>query len=379
MSTLLYASGNLVTMGSVFNTENSYLYKGPESTIDVVNLNFTKTRRLENNVVFTETTEGIQITNFTQVAIRESLPPAIPTVGPFIENYSKDGTLNSETFINLLLIDKPPIRTGYFQFTIGDISFPGFITKTTPYTFYNWEQSGSKYTYVEQPEPLGYGIEISKNLLYVAVPNNSGGYDYFPTDLFNFLKFSLNGQSSEITSTATLSDPNTYLAAIPGDPESSGSSLPISLYYISANDALRFIASYPDLINSLGIDYTSAQILYSTDPRPITFNPIAYLNKYSDIRALYGYDTYAATIHYISVGYSQGRTADFSSTDDPLVGGLYDERNGAISAETNKIIFPQQYTLAGSGTSLSYYYNFKSYDLNSEIPVQSNLLYLGVH
>ena len=375
-SYLLNAAGNLVTMGNVFSTDRSYLYKQENQYNKQSTFAFTKTLYSPSLQIYRETYAGYTISNFTQIAIRESLAPAVPVKGPFIENYSADGTLNTDLFVNLLLIDKPPIRTGFFEFKIGEFSFPGFVTKMTPYVHYNWQLIGSKYSYVEQSANLGYGIEISRNLLYTAEIQSNGSYLYIPTPLNLFLN-QLNGLE-EITSVASTADPNSYLSSIPGEPAGTSGTLPINFYYIPAADALRYIASYPNLITTVGADYLKGQELYAANGGTITFNPFAYLNKYSDIRALYGYDTYAATVHYITTGYFQGRTIELSSGTDPLVGGLYDERLGAVIPESDQIIWPREQTLAGLNTALTYDYNSTVYYLNESIDVTANILYLGV-
>lgn len=376
---LLNLSSNIVTMGNVFSTEKSYLFKNPTQFFNTSSYAYTKTLLVPELRVFRETVSGISITNFTQIATRESLPPDVPVKGPFIENYSVDGTLNTSSFINLLLIDKPPIRTGFFDFYLNGEIFTGFITRLTPYIHYNWQQVGSKYGYVEQPQPLGYGIEISKNLLYRAVQQADGGYTVFPTPLYRAL-LSLNG-GDEIISTASASDPNSYINNIPGLPSDTVGSLPISLFYISPADALRYVASYPELIEEIGADPVTAQQRYAstTSQKTITFDPIAYLNKYSDIRTTYGYDTYNATIHYITTGYYQGRTVENASSEDPLTGGLYDERTGAVQLNNNLIIWPEGPTIGAKGSGLTYRYNTKTYFLNTLIPLDGNVKYLGVH
>jgi hypothetical protein len=323
--------------------------------------------------LYQETDTGIAYTQFNQVYLREALGPSVPISGPFIENYSVNGDIDTSKFTNLLLIDKPPLRTGTFNFFIGSISFSGTITKQTQYIQYNWTRVGKIYTYVENANPLGYGIEISKNLLYdVSVVD--GSYVYTPTALLNFLR-TLNG-NEEITSSATTVNPaaSTGIAAA-----SLSTSLPISLFYISPADALRYIASYPDLIALYGADYTKGQIDYANNngTKTITFDPIAYLNKYPDVRQKYGYDTYDATIDYITTGYAQGRTAD-ASTVNPLTGGLYDERYGAISLASDLVIWPQGETIGISGTSFTYKFNTTSYSINNNVPVTGNVKYLGL-
>ena len=93
---------------------------------------------------------------------------------------------------------------------------------------------------------------------------------------------------------------------------------------------------------------------------------------------MYGYDTYNATIHYITTGYNEGRTIENASSEDPQTGGLYDERNGAVTLQTDSIIWPQGETLAGLGSSLTYKYNTTNYFLNGSVEVTGNLVYLGI-
>jgi hypothetical protein len=374
---LLNLSQETVTMGNVFSTEKSYLYKNTTQYSSAANYAYTKTLESNSLRLYQETQTGIKITDYSQISKRENIGPAVPVSGPFIENYSVNGDLNTNNFINLLLIDKPPVRTGFFQFFIGGETFNGVITKQTKYTYYNWEQVGAKYVYTEQPDDLGYAIEISRNLLYTANLVN-GVYEYIPTALNLFLR-NLSG-NEEIISTPTTINPNTYLNSIPGEPAGTSGVLPINLFYISPADALRYIASYSDLIATFGADFTKGQLHYANErgDRTITFDPITYLNKYSDLRSAYGYDTYAATIHYITTGYNEGRTLDGSSASDPQPGGLYDERSGSINLQTDLIIWPQGETLAGDGSTLTYKYNTTEYFLNGNAPLTGNLVYLGI-
>jgi hypothetical protein len=376
---LINLASNIATMGNVFTTENSYIFKNQIQYFLNSTFAFTKTLLVPDLRVFKETLAGTAITNFTQITTRESLPSDVPVTGPFIESYSKDGTINTDSFVNLLLLDKPPIRTGFFDFFIGGQTFTGVVTRLTPYKHYNWERTGSKYGYVEQPTDLGYGIEISKNSLYRAEEQPDGSYLVYFTPLYLFL-INLTG-NEEIISTPSSANPNSYINNIPGLPDDTIGSLPISLFYISEADALRYIASYPELIEELGADPIAGQQRYAqaTENKIITFNPIAYLNKYSDIRALYGYDTYAATVHYITAGYYQGRTIENASTVDPLVGGLYDERTGAVQLTNNLIVWPHGETILNSGDGITYKYNNKIYSLNIELEPRSELKYLGVH
>jgi hypothetical protein len=374
---LLNLTEDLVTMGNVFSTERGYIYKSTAQYSNKAQYAFTKTLLKSDLRVYRETEVGRKTTDYSLLGKRESLGPDVPTKGPFIEFYSSNGDLLSDSYINLLLIDKPPVRTGFFQFYIGTFSFQGLVTKQSEYTFYNWERIGTKYGYTEQPSNLGYGIEISRNLLYTAELVN-GEYVYTPTELNLFLR-NLSGQE-EITSSSASIDPNTYLNSIQGEPAGTNGVLPINLFYISAADALRYIASYSDLITAFGTNYVLGQNHYATErgDRKITFDPIAYLNKYSDLRQLYGYDTYAATEHYITTGVNEGRTLEGSSSLDPQAGGLYDERAGAVSLSKDTIVWPQGETIAGRGSALTYKYNTTSYYINSSVDVTGNLVYLGI-
>jgi hypothetical protein len=377
---LLNINQSLVTFGANanvgvnFSSDNGYIYKKLDQVNSTTGTAFTKTLYFASLRLYQETDVGISYTNASQSSLRQSLGPKVPTAGPFIENYSVNGDLSTSSFINLLLIDKPPIRTGEFQFQIGTFTFSGTITKQTSYSQYNWQRVGGIYTYVESSTKLGYGIEINRSYLYDISVNN-GNYTYTPTALLSFLN-SLNG-NEEITSTSTTSNPSSGGGVI--STLSTISTLPVQLYYISPADALRYIASYPDLIVAYGTDYAKGQQDYanSAGERPITFDPIAYLNKYSDVRQQYGYDTYNATINYITTGYYQGRTAD-ASTVNPLTGGLYDERYSSVILADDLIIWPQGETLAGSGSSLTYRYNTTSFFVNGSVPVTGNVTYLGV-
>jgi hypothetical protein len=376
---LLNLTNDNVTMGNVsFNSDTSYLYKDPQQPT-ISNYEFTKVLSSPSLRVYTEPIRGALLNAYADLDSRESKPPDAPTSGPFIQNYSYNGELKTDNFINLLLIDKPPLRTGFFKFTIGSTSFTGIVRQRLPYVHYDWERNGSKYEYIRKIGDLGYAIEISTNLLYTAV-TNSNGTTYTRTSLLSFLNQLKGGE--EITSTATTDNPNSYLQSIPGANTKVSGALPVNLFYISPEYALRYIASYPDLIFSLGTDYAKGQAHYanygSIQGRVISFDPISYLNKYSDLRQRYGYDTYSAIIHYITTGYYEGRTIDTSSGFNPLTGGLYDSRVYAVSLTTSSIIWPTTKTLVGKGKSLTYKYNTTTFILNTGLDITSNVIYLRV-
>jgi hypothetical protein len=377
---LLNLSADFVTLGNVFNSAKSYIVKDSNQP-EIGNFTFTTVLKSPTLRVYQETEQGILYNAYSDITLRKSLGSNPPVSGPFIENYSIDGDIKTDNFVNLLLVDKPPVRTGFFLFTINNVSFTGIIRKLTNYDHYNWEKTAGVFSYVlyKDSNSLGYAIEISKNQLYTASTNSDGSYTYTPTELNLFLR-QLNG-GEIITSVSTLDNPSTYLQSIPGANTKISGSLPASVFYLTPEYALRYIASYTDLISAFGADYTLGQDHYSTDGglegRVISFNPISYLNKYSDLRTLYGYDTYNATIHYITIGYYEGRTVEDSSSYNPLSGGLYDGRvNSSLASDT--IIWPIGETLKGFGKILSYKYNSVNYDLNSSIDYFSNVIYLKV-
>jgi len=376
---LLNLNTDYVTLGNVFDSSKTYIVKDPVQP-DIGNFTFTKTLNSPNLRLYQETSIGILYNAYTDISKRQSTGPNPPITGPFIEDYSINGEIKTEDFINLLLIDKNPVRTGFFKFTINNISFTGIIRQLTVYPHYDWEKSAGVYSYVLKSDNLGYAIEISKNQLYTAAQNADSTYTYSPTALNIFLRNLTGGET--ITSVSSLDDPNTYLQSIPGANTKITGVLPESIFYISPEYALRYIASYTDLIASLGADYIKGQEHYAkygaAQGRSISFNPIAYLNKYSDLRTLYGYNTYDATVHYISIGYYEGRTVDEASGYNPLTGGLYDGRVNSSAITSNTIIWPIGPTVKGLNKALTYKNNSVTYVLNNNIDFTSNVIYLKV-
>lgn len=374
MADLIYLSRTSVKLSSKFDSANGTIYK--ETDTIPTELSFTKVLTT-SDLIFQESEQGRLLTSITDYDVRRSLLPLPPVQGPFIPNYSKFGSLQNEDFVNLLLVNKPPVRTGFFQFTIPskNIGFVGFITQLTLYDHWNWEQYFDGYAYVKQNSQLGYGLEISNNLLYTASYSSAQQkYIYTPTELYNVLS-NLTGEE-EIISSASTVDPNTYLNPVQGDIVPSANSLPIDLFYIAPADALRYIASYSDLIEQFGTDFTQGQVHYAQNARRITFDPISYLNKYPDVRDQYGYDTYAATIHYITIGYPEGRDPAGGSSFNSLSGGLYDERYGGFGLSENSFIWSNGPTLANQDRKLTYKFNNTEYFLGGEVPLTNLNTYL---
>jgi hypothetical protein len=117
--------------------------------------------------------------------------------------------------------------------------------------------------------------------------------------------------------------------------------------------------------------------LGAIEGRTISFDPTAYLNKYSDLRQIYGYDTYNATIHYITIGYYEGRTIDNASNFNPLSGGLYDTAAQSILS-TDTFIWQNGPTIKTSGQNMTYNYNSTTYNIGNKIDFTSNVHYLRV-
>jgi hypothetical protein len=84
-------------------------------------------------------------------------------------------------------------------------------------------------------------------------------------------------------------------------------------------DGLAYIASYGDLINAYhsqvaenpGLDVGANHYIaagYAEQRAPDLFDPGQYLANYTDLQMVFGTNTEAATIHYITNGYFEGRT-----------------------------------------------------------------------
>ena len=87
---------------------------------------------------------------------------------------------------------------------------------------------------------------------------------------------------------------------------------------LSDLEALKYIASNPDLIKTFGTNIIDAKIHYKNHGRAEgrsldSFNPTNYLNNNSDLFAAFGSNSEAAIRHYISYGYSEGRSHSVNS------------------------------------------------------------------
>ena len=245
MSYLLNLSPNLVTLSNVFTTLKSYVVKD-NNQLETGTFSYTKTLSAPDLRIYQETEDGLLYGSYNDSVTRQSLDPSQPINGPFIENYSRLGDLNLDNFVNLLLIDKPPVRTGFYNFEIQGVSFTGIIRQLTKYTQYDWEKNAGKYSYVQKGD-LGYAIEISKNLLYTAESTisplvgldgkNPTIYVYTPTEL-NLVLRNLTG-GEKVTSSTAVINPNSYVQSIPGANTKVTGTLPITIFYITPEEALR--------------------------------------------------------------------------------------------------------------------------------------------
>lgn len=377
MANVLVLTPEHVNLADVFDSDSLHLIRDDSIQTTLNNLVYTQTVNAESLRIFRETETGLNYSGGLEY-LRFETAPGVPTKGPFFENLNVNGGLDKTQLINLLLIDKPPLRTGFFQFNIGTFNFPGVISRVSEYEHYNWEQIRTgAYGYVLQPNLLGYGIEISNNQLYFSQLVTENGITFYrlvPKPLKLYLD-SLSG-SVELSSYSSLEDPNTYNTPVPGTV--SVTTININLFSLSDADVLRYIASYPDLIISFGTDIDRGRNHYNNNTRKILFNPLSYLNKYPDIRNQFGYDGVAATIHFITIGYYENRTYEGGSAGSDLRGGLYDERFGNIPISNQSFIWNNGYTLSGQGKNLTYQLGNFAYYLNSAVQVDNQLVYMRV-
>lgn len=403
MANIFNITRNRVQLGEgKFDTVNNYLYqdKSFESTLD--NPVFTTTLVADSLRIYQEQSrylnlsfdprEGTDNKSFGRI----NYGPSLPISGPFLLYYSVDGSGDLTRFANILLIDKPPTKTGFYNFSINGIVFQGLVRQVTKYSHWDWELiSPGSYGYRKKAKDIGYGIEISINQLFDTESYTENGKQYFRVKdkpLKTFL-MDLKGNEEILSFPATVS-PETYNIPVKGIP----TSIPINtqgsdifydftrgydLFNISREEALYYIASYPDLITSLGPNPTKGINHYNTigleQGRKITFNPISYINTYPDIKLAYNYDTVAATIQYITTGYASGRTIVESSSTFSGRGALYDERIGNLYFDNKNIIWPNGQTMNARGKSLNYIFDRSTFTINGNLPKKTKKIYLRIH
>lgn len=410
MPNIINITPQRVTITETFDTQRAYLYVDSDIKTQESTKLFTKTLRADELRVFLEqdknvknklsTREVYDYQDYSYGSFREDFGPALPIRGPFLSYYSPTGSSDLRLFANVLLIDKPAISTGFYQFFVKNASFYGLIRQLTPYAHYDWEQTNrfgfGRYGYVKKSDFLGYGIEISNNQLYNSeyVDGGEGGnsfYNITPKPLKAILD-SLTGDE-EITSGPPAFNPSTYNLPVLGFDKITSYSNDenqtiiydftrgYDLFSLSDADALYYIASYPDLINAFGTDVSKGKNHYIRDGvkegRQISFDPIAYINKYADIKQIYGTDTVGATTHYIVFGYREGRTISSASNNLTSRGGLYDERYTTMNNVVDDvIIWPNGRTMAGKGRALTYRFQNTSYYLNGLVDFPDTSIFL---
>lgn len=410
MSNIINVTPQRVQISESFDTQKAYLYADTDIKNQESTRLFTKTLKADSLKVFLEQDNNLK----TKISVNESYPddyplggyredygPAIPTRGPFLSYYSVTGSSDLKLFANLLLIDKPPISEGFYQFFIQGTSFHGLIRQLKPYDHYDWEVTNKfgrgRYGYVKKSNFLGYAIEIANNQIYDSYEVLDGDAVYYravPNKLKSVLE-SLTGEE-EITSGPPSFNAKTFNEPVQGLTQSLDKAIgyndndgyPIydftrgyDLFAISDANALYYIASYPDLIQAFGADPVKGRNHYNRNARKegrsITFDPIAYINKYADIKQIYGTDTVGATTHYIVFGFKEGRTISSASNNLTSRGGLYDERYTTLGeVNDDVIIWPNGRTMAGKGRALTYRFLNTSYYLNGLVDVPDSSIYL---
>lgn len=78
-------------------------------------------------------------------------------------------------------------------------------------------------------------------------------------------------------------------------------------------DALRYLASNPDLLNAFGVDVEAAYAHWlrfgMAEGRSLTaFDPLRYIASYGDLAAAFGTNTTNALLHYLTTGRFEGRS-----------------------------------------------------------------------
>jgi hypothetical protein len=422
MSKVLEITRERVIIGNgtdtIFDTNNGYLYRDQSFTLPSEQGKlFTRTLNLNGKQIIPEinTIQNLNKPYRTedwgdmQISGRDITRPGTPISKPFLEFYTYNGSPETRFYCFLLLVDISPIRQGFHEFYVGTKKFFGFVRKLDKYDHYNWQPTSGTalgspiHSWVKQPRPLGYGIEVYPGDLYYNYEVSEGDYNVKKVaekPLLQFLRNLRGGE--EIISSLTPVNPGVYDVRIhelpigffeqgqDGGQDVFSYSEGYDLLRISPTDALSYIASYPDLIAAYGTGSTSAMItngqnhwasFAAREGRTLIFNPLAYINKYADIKQQYvvgsKIDFQGATEHYIRFGYAEGRTLEGSSTFFPNArGGLYDERFGAIDVGDDIIIYPNGQTIAGKGNNLTYRFNNTVYYLNGNIPTNEKTLFL---
>lgn len=103
-----------------------------------------------------------------------------------------------------------------------------------------------------------------------------------------------------------------YFASPHGEPEFT---FTVELHPLASHlNALRYICTYPDLIDALGTDAPAARHHYErfgrAENREVRFDPLRYAATHSDLHPFWP-DLAAVCEHYIKYGYAEGRPSYF--------------------------------------------------------------------
>lgn len=422
MATVLDITPQRVRIGNgtntLFDTNNGYLVK-EENLILPSNQDkiFTRTLSLNGKQIVPEvnTIENLNRPYRTEdwgdyySRGRDQTRPGTTISRPFLEFYTYNGSPETRFYCFLLLVDISPLRQGFYQFFIQNQKFFGFVRKLEKYDHYNWQRTGISpelYSWVKQPQPLGYGVEVYPGDLYYNFDEDLGDAGAVKRvaekPLLQFLRNLRGGE--EIVSSVSPVNPGFYDTRIhslplgffqPGEDGNSdvfSYSEGYDLLKLSPTDALSYVASYPDLIAAYVSDsqptwriIQNAQNHWirnaAKDGRTISFNPIAYINKYSDMKQQYttssSINALGATEHFIRFGFAEGRNLEGASTFYPNSrGALYDERFGSVDISDEFIVYPNGQTIAGKGNSLTYRFNNTIYYLNGNLPTNEKTIFL---
>lgn len=423
MGTIFDATAERVKIGNgtdvLFDTDRSYLYKDTQLTQDTqTGKVFTKTLNLNGKQIIPEvnTLQNLQKPFRSEdwgdsgIIGRDSTAPGTAVSRPFLEYYPYNGFPDTRYYCFLLLIDIAPVRQGFHEFYVSGQRFYGFVRKLTKYDHYNWQLTSgtagtywARYSWVKQAQPLGYGIEIAPIDLFYWYDEQLDEPRRVVAErpLLQTLRNLKGGE--EIVSSLSPVNPSYFDTKVFGlpigfefSPGDGGGDTVYSysdgydLLRISPTDALSYIASYPDLINAYGTGETSRMIQRGQDHwasraaregRTLLFNPIAYINKYADMKQQYAvgasYDFAGAAEHFIRFGYAEGRNLDGAQTFYPNSrGGLYDERFTSIEYDADLLVYSNGKTIAGRGNAITYRFNNSVYYLNGNLPTNEQTIFM---
>lgn len=161
--------------------------------------------------------------------------------------------------------------------------------------------------------------------------------DYFVTGL--------NGQDARLIGPYGTSEVHGFERVIIG-----GQTLSWSDFTNQAFNGLRYIASNPDLIASIGTDVDKARQHWMNTGRAEgraldSFDPLRYAASNPDLLAQFGVDTQALARHWITTGFTAGRSA--TSFDALQYGAAHADLLRAFGAD--EAALTRHYAVAGAG------------------------------